>query len=131
MKPFKEDIENRLPVWEAFSELYRDVELERSDFEHIAAVCARSPYQAEELEVILFNEVWAGFGWNLIQTAGEWTGWPEETVKRAVLQRYKPRWRLPWRFHPLKRVLKEDWEIVIKEVTRLRAEAEDANEARP
>lgn len=53
----EQDIENRLPVWEACSALYLDTELDPADHKRIGTICARSPYTAAELDTIMFNEV--------------------------------------------------------------------------
>lgn len=50
--------DERLPVWEALSELFLDVELDAHDHERIAGHLATSSYSIQELEEILYFEVY-------------------------------------------------------------------------
>ena len=117
MKAPVEDLENRLPVWEACSELYLDTDLDHADHQRIGGVFARSRYSMEELNEIMFNEVWPALGPNLLSIAGEWRGWKTEALKELILQKYRPGWHLPWRLHPLKRFFCKDW-IAIQAIVR-------------
>ncbi|WP_299391453.1 hypothetical protein [Pelagibius sp.] len=119
--PPESDIDNRLPVWVACSELCLDTELAAPDFQRIARVCAASPYSGGDLDRIMFAEVWPAFGVNLLSVAGEWAGWDETFVKERVLQRQRRRWRLPWWLDPVARSLRRDWAVVRKHVDAIRA----------
>jgi hypothetical protein len=75
-----QDIETRLPVWTALSELFLDTELQDDDYARIAAVLGRSGLPHERLQAILNYEVAPVFAFNLVDLAGEWTPWSEEEV---------------------------------------------------
>ncbi|HIC80274.1 MAG TPA: hypothetical protein EYP07_04815 [Kiloniellaceae bacterium] len=119
--PPEDDIDNRLPVWVACSELCLDTELGDPDFQRIARVCAASPYGAADLDRIMFAEVRPAFGINLLSVAGEWAGWDEAFVKERVLQSQRRRWRLPWWLYPVARSLRKDWAAVRRHVDGIRA----------
>ena len=108
----EEDLENRRPVWIACSVLFLDTELQEVDYKSIARACAQSPYSWEELDTIMFQEVWPAFRMNLYSTTGEWAGWPPEFIEEQVLEAQKRKWRLPARFSLLFRSFRKDWERV-------------------
>lgn len=126
----RDDIENRVPVWVACSDLYLDNDPGEIGLRSIARACASSPYSGPDLDRIMFNEVWPAFSANLHSVAGNWSGWDESFVKERVLDAYRSRWRLPWRLHPLKRHYCGDWLIVrnlIDEIRAARLEAKDGS----
>ena len=82
MKPASEDVGNRAPVWLALSNLFLDTELEQDSFECIASSLAASPYSIEEIEAILFDEVYPICIWNMRTVAGEWAGLMAMRYKR-------------------------------------------------
>lgn len=100
LPPPEDDLANRLPVWMA---------------------CAASPYTSEELDRIMFSEVWPALALNLFSVAGEWAGWDEEFVKIRILERSRQRWRLPWMLKSLKRPFVADWDRVHRMVDEIRA----------
>lgn len=112
MLPPEKDLENRRPVWIACSALFLDTELQEDDHKNIARICAESPYSWDELDAIMFNELWPVFRWNLYSVAGEWAGWSAEFVEEQVLNTHEKRWRLPARFSPLYRSFRKDWQKV-------------------
>jgi hypothetical protein len=116
----KDDLQCRTPVWVAMAELYLDTELTDSTISYIARTCASSPYSERELERIMFAEVWPAFCPNLLNVAGEWTGWDEDFVQQKVLQCYKKRFYISWRLNPIKRLLCREWADVVKECTVIR-----------
>src|SRR5216684_1908558 len=91
MKPAIEDVSNRRPVWEALSKLFLDDELQPSDFERIAQILTESPYLLEEIEDILYGEVYPVCIWNLLSVAGEWGMFDGDRLQAAILRR-KRRW---------------------------------------
>ncbi|MEP3279688.1 MAG: hypothetical protein ABJN26_28315 [Stappiaceae bacterium] len=117
----KDDMANRLPVWEACSEFYLDIELDASDYVRIATICANSPYSSNELDTIMFDEVWPAFSPNLMAVAGEWSGWTKDAIKESILASFKSRRRLPWKLNPIKRFYCSDWTVVKEAVANLRA----------
>lgn len=80
------EIERRLPVWHALSDLFLDTELQPSDHKWIASVLDSSGFSKAELRAILEEEVAPAFGVNLLSVAGEWTSWSEEEVRVIVLR---------------------------------------------
>lgn len=72
------ELAERLPVWEALSELFLDTELSEQDFERIASRLAESPFSPGEIEIILRCEVFPKLKWNLMCIAGEWAGFDRE-----------------------------------------------------
>ena len=89
--------EDRLPVWEAFSEFFLDTELDESHYRRISQTLLSSPYSMEELEEILKFEVYPVLMWNLRSVAGEWAGfdrnWLLEVLEPKLNKR--PKFRLP------------------------------------
>jgi hypothetical protein len=80
------DIDRRLPVWHGLSQLFLDTELQREDYESIAARLRASGYSMQELHRILLDEVAPAFAPNLASVAGEWAGWSEDTVRDLVVR---------------------------------------------
>ncbi|MBK5003178.1 hypothetical protein IAE37_005454 [Pseudomonas sp. S31] len=68
----------RLPIWRALSELFLDVELDDTQFAYVARIVAESGYSADEIQTILWNEVFPVLKANLHSVAGEWVGWPDD-----------------------------------------------------
>ena len=88
-----DEIERKLPVWHALSELFVDTELQPTDYRRIADALQASGYSPDELREILADEVAPAFGSNLLSVAGEWVPWSEEEV-RAIMMRSGKRVRL-------------------------------------
>ena len=81
----QKDIERRLPVWQALSELFVDTALDSHAYGYIADQLCGCGYSIAEVETILRDEVTPAFSPNLV-VAGEWTGWSEEDVKKIMLE---------------------------------------------
>ena len=94
------DIDRRSPVWHALSQLFLDTELQRQDYESLAAPLRASGYSMQELHLILLDEVAPAFGQNLASVAGEWAGWSENTVRDLVLRSLQKRQTLIRRIFP-------------------------------
>lgn len=80
------EIETRLPVWHALSEMFLDTELDRADYARIAAALIAAPYSEDQLRSIFEEEVAPAFIFNLLDVAGEWTPWSREEVRAIMLQ---------------------------------------------
>ncbi len=106
MKAPADDIEQRLPVWEAFGELFLDNE---PDLDFVTRVCAASPYSLKELEQILFCETWPALWPNLVSVAGEWSGWDRDWLLAQVLAKHQQGSARFWWLNPLKRSLRAEW----------------------
>lgn len=66
-----EELERRLPVWDAMSDAFLDTET-RWGMPRIALVLVQSGYSTEDLEAIWQYEIVPECAWNLFQVAGEW-----------------------------------------------------------
>lgn len=80
----QDEVERRLPVWHALSELFLDTELQPGDYRRIAARLAESGFSTAELRAILHDEVTPAFAVNLMSVAGEWTPWSEADVREIM-----------------------------------------------
>jgi hypothetical protein len=107
------EIDRRLPVWHAFSDLFLDTELQADDYRRIAAALRSSGYTPAELRAILADEVGPAFSFNLLDIAGEWSGWTEQAVREIMLSSLQSSGRMPpltWlKKLLLKRHLAEAW----------------------
>ncbi|SFN90771.1 hypothetical protein SAMN05660284_02498 [Formivibrio citricus] len=117
MKPPHEDVEFRMPVWQALGEFFLDNE---PNLEYVARVCAESPYSLGELDQILFNEVWPALSPNLASMAGEWAGWDREWLTKRVLEKYKTGSSRVWWLNPAKLFFCSAWFSVRKEIEQRR-----------
>lgn len=108
------EIDRRLPVWHAFSDLFLDTELQADDYRGIAAALRASGYTPAELRAILADEVGPAFAFNLLDIAGEWSGWTEDSVREIMLRSLQSSARMPplaWLKKRLcKRHVAEAWE---------------------
>lgn len=109
------DVQRRLPVWHAMSEVFLDSELQAKDYRRIAKALDISRYSLAELRSILEDEVAPAFASNLCSVAGEWAGWRENDVQTIMFQSLsRRRFRLlSW----LKRVMRrrhieQEWEKI-------------------
>jgi hypothetical protein len=82
------EVEQRLPVWHALSELFLDTELQSADYARIGDQLRRSGYSAEELHRIYRSEVVPAFIADLypFDVAGEWLPWSAEEVRENMLR---------------------------------------------
>lgn len=118
MKEITAELKTRLPVWQAFAELFLDTEPDETCYRYIIRTCASSPYSVGELERILFNEVWPALYPNLLSAAGNWTGWSDEFLTERITKNRNTNPLIPWRFNPLKRFfLKDSWERIFSELS--------------
>lgn len=88
-----DDIDTRIPVWTALSDLYLDTDVTLSH-DHIVRTLAASPYPLEDLHEMLMYDVHPALYMNLMLVAGEWAGFDETwLVERITAIRRQPRWR--------------------------------------
>jgi hypothetical protein len=113
------EIDRRVPVWHALSELFLDTELQRQDYEAIAGRLHASGYSTQELHGILQDEVTPAFAPNLASVAGEWAGWSENTVRDLVLRSLQKRDALIWRILPMRRTCRRYVEAEWKKLAPL------------
>jgi hypothetical protein len=89
--PSDSQIDERMPIWDAFSEFFLDTELQARDHERIARILAASRYSEKELDGILAHEVYPVCKWNMLCVAGEWAGFHPEWIKEKMAPRYDKR----------------------------------------
>jgi hypothetical protein len=119
--PKAQDIDSRLPVWDALSSLFLDTDTSLlRDWR--AKTLAASPYSLNELDTILSDEVTPVCMWNLASVAGEWAGFDPEWLKERILrQPARPRW---WSFISRRSALNDkEWRRTRELVESLRAAA--------
>lgn len=89
------DLASRLPVWEALSTLFLDTDVSLLR-DYRAKVLAASPYEIEEIDRILRDEVFPVCSWNLFSIAGEWAGFDPDWLVAKITRRINapPRMRL-------------------------------------
>jgi hypothetical protein len=80
------DLPNRVPVWQALSELFLDTSFDDADRERLAASLASSPYSVAELQEILLWEVYPACRSNLFWIAGEWAGFDPRWLQDRILR---------------------------------------------
>jgi len=78
----------RLAVWRALSELFLDTEIDRSLQQSIAQTIKLSEYTLQQVEDILWAEVYPVLKQNLASTAGIWDGWSDSWLQEN-LQAYE------------------------------------------
>jgi hypothetical protein len=91
MKHPAEDLEARTPVWDILQELFVDSDPEIM-LGRMADVCAASPYDVDELEEILFQEVLPtcrGNGWYGIDPVPPYVGASQEQIVKRVLKKHR------------------------------------------
>lgn len=92
--PTEEQILERMPVWDALSELFLDSEIGPEDHDRIATVLAQSAYTEEELLQILRHEIYPACAANLTCVAGAWGCWGEDWIREHIAPRHNQRPRL-------------------------------------
>lgn len=117
MKPASSDLENRLPLWKAMSDLFLDTEIDDVIYHSIAQICRESLYSWNECDYIFWEEVYPACIWNLLIVAGEWIYFDEEQLQEKILQREAIFSRVPWRYfrcrvHLMRSMVADDWEKV-------------------
>jgi hypothetical protein len=108
------EIEQRLPVWHALSDIFLDTELQPHDYRWIARVLGSSGYSRVELRSIFEDEVAPAFVVNLFSVAGEWTSWSPDEVRQIMLRSLRRRFPLlRWvRKRAARHVVAEEWQKI-------------------
>src|SRR3546814_611504 len=76
------EIDKRLPLWVALSNLWLDTELQHSDYSYIAKTIVESEFSVEEAIKIHKYEVAPAVLANLFSVAGEWAGFDEKWLRK-------------------------------------------------
>lgn len=120
LRPADEDIEARLPAWDALSSLFLDTDT-ALDREWRSTELAKSPYTVEELEAILRDEVFPVCSWNLFSVAGEWAGFDQEWLRSAILEYLRRRFRFRLGFGHWLITQSREWRQTKMRVVELRS----------
>lgn len=113
----REEIDRRLPLWQALSDLFLDTEFDAADAAVVAERIRAAGFTADQAEDALRREVAPVFWINLAQVAGEWSPWSESQVRDLVCEHLRSRSRyLAW-FDNLKSrrqmaMVKSEWRQV-------------------
>jgi hypothetical protein len=87
------ELDARIPVWVALSDLYLDTDVSLS-YDYVVRTLVASPYSLEQLHETLMYDVHPVLYPNLLSMAGEWAGFDETClVERILAARKQPRWR--------------------------------------
>lgn len=87
------ELDARIPVWIALSDLYLDTDVTLSHDDIVRTLIA-SPYSLDELHEMLMYDVHPVLYPNLLSMAGEWGGFEEAwLIERILVVRKQPRWR--------------------------------------
>lgn len=76
--------DSRLPVWRALSELFLDTEIDEATCNYVARTVLESQLSIQEIEAVLWNEVFPVLHRNLLSPAGEWAGWSDEWLRENL-----------------------------------------------
>ncbi|NMM38439.1 MAG: hypothetical protein HHJ09_13215 [Glaciimonas sp.] len=122
MKFSNAEIDKRMYVWIALSELFTDSELTASDKNRLAEQLKISGYPLTEIETILRDEVLPTFSGNLLAVAGNWSGWSDEEIRERITKhldlgvRESMKW---WRKIHVQFLLGQNWQeikyLILKE----------------
>ena len=80
-----EEIEARMPLWCALSELFLDTQPQLRDYQAIAMAARESGFSVEQVKGIFEGEVFPAFAFNLLDIAGEWAGFHPDFVRERML----------------------------------------------
>ena len=105
----------------ALSTLYLATPPTDEDLQWVARRCAASRYPDEELDRIMFVELYPALIGNLARPGGERAGFDAEWLAAAVAGARRPRVALPWWLSPRKqRYLGGRWRAVRRRLRALR-----------
>jgi hypothetical protein len=82
----EEEIEQRKPLWEAFSEVWLDTELQNYDFENIVDLMLDSKLSIETLNIIFESEVAPVVYKNLFSAVGVWDGFDKVWLFEKIIE---------------------------------------------
>ena len=77
-------IEARLPVWRALSDLFLDTALQDYNYKYVADVVFESDFEPAEMQCILWKEVFPALADNLRIATGEWGAFEESWLQQRI-----------------------------------------------
>jgi hypothetical protein len=95
MKAASEDIPNRRPVWEALSEGFLVDEIPTAELQRLGQTLAASPYTVDEIEEILYDEVYPACIWNVISLTAAWPFFESAWLQAEIMNKRQSRFTLP------------------------------------
>lgn len=125
MNVTSEDLCNRRPVWEALSELFLDTELQPADFQRLGRTLAASSYKLDEIEEILYGEVYPVCIWNLRCVAGEWAGFDSDSLQEAILNYQRSWFKVPRFLQMGHWMIRKPWREIVEVFQTYRNRGED------
>ena len=113
------ELSARQPIWAAMSELFLDNE--SNPYGYVAKVCAESEFKIDELETILFEDVYPVLSPNLSVSGFIWEGFDQEWLSERILAGSQP--AEPWHAPPRKffRRWVSPWRRLRKQILSLRS----------
>lgn len=125
----EQQIQARMPLWEALSSLWLDTEVTDPDLEWIARVMADSGLTIEELWRVYSYEVAPVVSMNVYSVAGQWLGFSPDWLRTEIVRnlRDRPRRTRFWTLFPITRCLMlsqtdDHWKKLVAIVRRRRNE---------
>jgi hypothetical protein len=125
----EQQIQARMPLWEALSSLWLDTEQTDLDLEWIARVMADSGLTIEELWRVYSYEVAPVVYKNIYSYAGQWLGFNPDWLRTEIVRnlRDRPRRTRFWTLFPLSRCFMlgpthDDWKKLVAIFRRRRNE---------
>lgn len=85
MTPPSQDLERRRPVWEVLSWFFLDSEMDDGDRRRMADTIAASGYTPDEIQHILWEELYPVLRTNLYGGAGVWEGFDLDWMQEQIL----------------------------------------------
>ena len=125
----EQQIQARMPLWEALSDLWLDTQLSDAYMEGIARVMDESGLTIEELWRVYSYEVAPVVFMNVYSVAGQWVGFSPDWLRTEIVRnlRDRPRRTRFWTLFPITRCLMlsqtdDHWKKLFAIVRRLRNE---------
>ncbi len=125
----EQQIQARVPLWEALSSLWLDTEVTAEELEWIAQVMADSGLTLEELGRVYSYEVAPVVFMNVYSVAGQWVGFSPDWLRTEIVRnlRDRPRRTRFWTLFPITRFLMlsqtdDHWKKLVAIVRRRRNE---------
>lgn len=129
----EQQIQARMPLWDALSTLWLDTEVTDGDLEWIARVMVDSGLTIDELWRVYSYEVAPVVYKNVYSFVGQWAGFSPDWLRTQIVRnlRERPRRTRFWTLFPISRCLMlsqtdDDWKKLVAIVRRSRGERHGA-----
>lgn len=110
----EDEIQARLPLWCALSDLFLDTEMQDYHYQAIGQAAREGGFSVDQVRDILEREVFPAFVVNLMSVAGEWAGFRPDDVRERILEVLGRPQALRFFTRGLKkRMMAEDWPHVL------------------